>query len=529
MVALVLSLGITSAFAAGEGSLTVENSETGTSYKFYKIFDLTGKDGSDSDTQYDAIAYTIDPEWTAFFNGAGSEYIVATNNTSANNGNGLNPINVDGTTKYINITESNKVAFTNAAMKYAIDSNLAADATATGNDDADVSVDNLNLGYYLMVPVNATDEKPNDVSSGSIASLTSTIPDGTIVVKATKPGVEKTDNVVSADLGKEVTYTVNGKVPNTSGTTDFKYVLYDKMSSGLTFQKNVAVTIGGTAVAPATVAGWINYEAEGYENGFVIDIPVTTLQAQKGQPIVLTYTAIVNENAIETSNEKNEIQLKYGRGPGETTEWIREEVYSAKIDIYKYTGTLNNDGKTGGTPLADATFVLMNSEGKYYKYTAATATTPATVSWVDVEDAVTVPVTENTKVTDAQIAKLVAAGETITTKTTNAQGAASFDGLADGTYYLIEIVAPSGYNRLDAPKTVTVQGTDVDTATHLENHAYADTNLDTANNGFAAVQNNSGTVLPSTGGIGTTIFYVVGGVLVLAAIILLVTKKRMSD
>ena len=96
-------------------------------------------------------------------------------------------------------------------------------------------------------------------------------------------------------------------------------------------RKNVAVTIGGTAVAPATVAEWINYEAEGYENGFVIDIPVTTLQSQKGQAIVLTYTAIVNEDAIESSNEKNEVKLKYGRGPGEETEWIREEVYSAKI------------------------------------------------------------------------------------------------------------------------------------------------------------------------------------------------------
>ena len=85
---------------------------------------------------------------------------------------------------------------------------------------------------------------------------------------------------------------------------------------------------------------------------------------------------------------------------------------------------------------------------------------------------------------------------------------------------------------MDTPKEIIATGTNsADNNTHLENHAYADDdqNVDTAVNGFASVLNNSGTVLPSTGGIGTTIFYVVGGVLVLAAIILLVTKKRMSE
>ena len=537
LVALVLSLGVANAFAAGEGSLTVTNAEPDTTYNLYKIFDLTGADTDDpANGTYDVFSYTIASKWSGFFTGAGASYLVDSNVDGEGHSLGLNPIVLsDGTIKYINITEDNKVTFTNAAMKYAVENSIVAERSVNSKTDynnaTSFTVGNLDLGYYLMVPVNAWDEKENPLNTtGSIASLTSTTPNGTIYVKAKKPGIEKEDNEYTAEVGQTVTYTITGKIPNTSGTTNYKYVIYDTMSTPPHFQKDVVVTIDGSEVTKATADTWIDYNNSNYANGFVIDIPVENYQEQIGDAIVLTYHAIVNENAIENTNEINQAKLKYGREPGEETEWIKEEVYSANIDIYKYTGEFNEEDKTGGTPLAGAVFVLMNSEGKYYKYAEASGTTPAAVTWVQVADAVTVPVTETTKVTDAQISKLVAAGATITTKTTDENGAASFDGLKDGTYYLIEIVAPSGYNRLDAPKTVSVSGNNVDnSSTHLENHAYADTNFDTANDTFAAVENNTGAVLPSTGGIGTTIFYVVGGVLVLAAIILLVTKKRMSE
>ena len=97
--------------------------------------------------------------------------------------------------------------------------------------------------------------------------------------------------------------------------------------------------------------------------------------------------------------------------------------------------------------------------------------------------------------------------------TTDAHGAASFDGLADGTYYLVETKAPAGYNPLTAPVPVTVAGSSTDI-----------TKLSVT----AKVENQAGTLLPSTGGVGTTVFYVLGAVLVLGAVVLLVTKKRMS-
>ena len=131
LVAMVMAIAMGVAVsAAGEGKLTVKNSEAGVTYNFYKIFDVTGQDTSDpADNKYDAVTYTMDADWADFFIGdtaPGKAYIVDTNS-----GN-LNAININGATKYINITNSNRVAFTNAAMKYAIDNNLTVDKTATG-------------------------------------------------------------------------------------------------------------------------------------------------------------------------------------------------------------------------------------------------------------------------------------------------------------------------------------------------------------------------------------------------------------
>jgi fimbrial isopeptide formation D2 family protein/LPXTG-motif cell wall-anchored protein len=531
IIALVMSISV-SAFAEDpvKGTLTVKNSEEDVTYNFYKIFDLTGQDtAADTETElYNAVAYTIDSDWSTFFTGVGAEYIVETNT-----GN-LNPIKIDGVTKYINITDANKVKFTNDAMAYAINSNLSADKTAAGVATGDVTVSGLDLGYYLMVPVDMTDEKANPVSTGSIASLTSTIPTGEIYVKATKPSIGKKDNAATVDVGQTVEYEVTGKVPNTSGTATFVYQISDTMSKGLTFKKDVVATIGEKTL---TTSGekpemTITYT----DTGFVADIAVTALQDYKGETITLKYHAVVNDDAVTVDQAHNTAQLKYGRNPDKLEEStpISEEVYTAKIIINKYTG----ESASSGTKLPDAVFALMKLEttgtgsdatttAKFYKYTAATATTPATVTWVPVTNG---PTAADAVVTDAMVAALEAAGaEAITLETTNANGAAEFPGIADGTYYLVEVAAPDGYNRIDKPQEVIVAGTDVDNkTTHLENVAYAGDTFDSHNNPTADVQNNTGTVLPSTGGIGTTIFYVVGSILVVAAGVLLITKKRMS-
>ena len=112
---------------------------------------------------------------------------------------------------------------------------------------------------------------------------------------------------------------------------------------------------------------------------------------------------------------------------------------------------------------------------------------------------------------------------------TPADGNITFEGLDSGTYYLEETTAPVGYNKLPDPITVVI---DRDTLPTVASQTisytvkYGDT---TADDHVVRVENKAGTVLPSTGGIGTTLFYVIGGGLMVAAIVLLVTKKRMEN
>jgi fimbrial isopeptide formation D2 family protein/LPXTG-motif cell wall-anchored protein len=541
IIALVMSMGIMAFAEDTTGTITIKSSEKNTEYDFYRILDLTGQDTTTPtpDGKYDVVSYTIATKWAAFFtaaadpanNPAGVSYLIPAATATAEQKSSLNAINFNGSVYYLNLTNDNVVAFTNAAMEYAMNTPVANDGTATGTG-SDVAKADLPLGYYLMIPVDASIKTAN--SSGSVASITSTIPNADILVKAEKPKIEKKDDKVSADVGQTVTYTVTGTVPNTAGYATYKYVISDTMTSGLTFNKNVTAKIVTDAttdpvktVDVPTDSISIDYDTA---NAFTADIEVMELQDYVGKTITLTYTATVNEAAIVSTYEKNTVQLKYGHDSNDLEEGtpISEEVYTAKIDIIKYTG----DDATSGTKLPDASFALMNSEGKYYKYTAATGTAgqdgyvPAKVEWVEVTGA---PTDGTASVTDAQ-ASALAAATNITTKTTNANGSAEFPGIADGTYYLVEFAAPAGYNRLDKPQAVTVAGTDADAsnANKTENVADATGEFDTANDATAEVLNNSGTVLPSTGGIGTTIFYVVGSILVVAAGVLLITKKRMS-
>jgi len=508
VLALAMVLMVGAALADPAGSLKILSSEASTEYDFYRVLDLELTAISEGVNGYD---YSLNSKWHDFWtNGAGASYLVTTNS-----GN-LNAVSVDGTLKYINLSESNIVAFTNAAMAYADSAKIAYDVSATGTgSDLTVSVDTL--GYYLMIPVDASIKTA--VSSGSVASITSTNPNSDIKVKAVKPEVEKTDDAQTAEIGQTIRYTVTGTVPNTAGYNTYKYILADTMTSGLTLKHDVVVTV---ATREGNVDATVTYSA----NGFQADIPVMTLQEYVGKTITVTYTAVVNEDAIQHVNEKNEVKILYGHDPDHLEESTpkKEELYTAKVIINKYTG----DSAETGPKLSDAEFALINAEGKAYVYhPAVTGDTPADayVEWVTVTGGPSA--NETTAVSDSMIAALTTAGAT--TKTTNSDGAAEFIGLADGTYYLVEMAAPSGYNRLQFAKAVTVQGVNVDTP-ELENKAQTSQDAyDEARNAIADVQNQSGTQLPTTGGIGTTIFYIVGGILLVGAAIILVSRRKAHE
>ena len=445
----------------GTGSITVDNPIEGQNYTAYKIFDVV-YDGAKKN-----YSYTIKDtsEW----------YQTVSGYTT-----GLTLTKVGDTTSNTYVVTTTD-AFSPAAFADALKKALDADSTAfngtslTRNGTQATATVN-ELGYYFVTSTN-----------GALCNLTTTNPHITIHDKNDMP-FEKTAPETSVEVGQTVNYTIKGKVPDYTGFKTYTYLITDTMSEGLTFKKDVKVTVNGTDVTTACPP---TYDVEKNANKFTVSIPVKSYPI--GTEILVTYSAVVNENAVAVVST-NEAKLTYSNDP--TTDETKEsqpqkkEVYSAKIVIDKFE--TDNENKK----LPDAKFVLYKKAPtetdpnaiQYYKKWANTDTTKA-VSWVN-------NIAEATEVT------------------TDNKGAASFEGLADGTYYLVETKAPAGYNQLTGPKEVTVAGSTTDT-----------TKLSIK----AEVANSAGTLLPSTGGMGTTVFYVLGAVLVVGAGVLLVTKKRMSQ
>lgn len=451
----------TTAFAAEEkGTITVDNPVADQTYTAYKIFDVTY-----SGTNY---SYTIKTT---------SEWYNTVKAYAETTGNGLTLTGVagDNTTFVVSTsTGFSAAAFANA-LKAAVSGKTGTALTADGTT---VKAADLDLGYYFVTS-----------STGALCNLTTTDPTVTIHDKNDIP-FDKVDNKESVDVGEIVTYTITGKVPDYTGFTTYTYLITDTMSEGLTFQKNVKVTVGDTDVTSACT---ITYDKDGNANKFTVSIPVQSYTI--GAEIKVTYTAVVNEKAV-AKIENNAATLTYSNDPTDTSKTTttpedKETVYSAKVVINKYVKGSNTE------KLAGAEFLLY----KEVKTDGSDTTTKYYYKWNE---------------TDKKVEWTTDKAQA-TVKTTDDKGAASFDGLKDGTYYLEEVEAPAGYNLLKDPVQITVNGANATTANL--------SSLTVTGN----VENSSGAELPETGGMGTTIFYVLGSVLILAAVVLLVTRKRMSS
>jgi len=463
LLVLVLSAFAINTFAAElKGSITVNNTVKGKKYNIYKIFDLTYSGSK--------VAYTMDLDWEAFFEGEGSNYIVDTNT-----GN-LNQITIDGETKYINITDSNIAEFAQKALAYATD--IEADATKVAEGDSTVFSD-LELGYYLVYPQGATEKE--DVN-GSIASIDSTMKDATVNVKAKYPEITKDVNEHTFNVGEYAEFTITGKVPDTTGFKTYTYKISDTWTNGLELDpENVEFTVrfGEETISAVTPI----YS----ETGFTLTYDMTKYQEYIGDTITITYKLKVTEEAINSENTKNSATLTYSNDPKSdtttTTTPEEEYVYSSKIVVTKV------DGADNSVTLEGATFVLM-SGNKYYQ-AVKNEDKLVEVRWVDsIDDA--------------------------TKLTTGADGIISFEGLKNGSYELVETEAPTGYNKLPQPVDVEVNG------------SYDDNEKPIPVVSEKTVENNTGTELPSTGSFGTKMFIVIGSLLVLLSMVVLVTNKRMS-
>lgn len=482
LLALVMVFGLaTTAFAADEtGSITINDAIVDQTYTIYQILDLESYNASAN-----AYAYKATTAWNTFIN---SDAIKGTY------------VEVDAQGYVTWKDNADAAAFAKAAQKYAKDNSITNQGSVTATSTT-VSFIGLDLGYYLV-----------DSTPGTLCSLDTTNPDVVMEEKNEAPANVKTVEEDStgnygekndADIGQ----TVNFKSTITAQAGAENYVFHDTMSTGLTYTGVTGITLNGTAVDAS------NYTVvtEGLTDGCTFEVRFTqafcdTLKAN--DQIVISYTAKVNENAVVgLPGNPNSSKLSYGETngttgePSGTTPPSETTTYTWDLDVLKYA---NGDKSK---VLKDAKFVLLNQD----KTKVATIANGKITGWVD--SSITFEENDEEEITKTNYPTT---WPNNTVLTTDANGKIEIDGLDADTYYLHEVEAPAGYNVLAADFEVTVTG-----ATTVDGKLTYTTVV-------AEVNNQSGTELPSTGGIGTTIFYILGGILVVGAIVLLVTKKRMS-
>lgn len=393
------------------------------------------------------------------------------------------------------------------------------------------TISNLNAGYYFVKDAdNSLSGEGKDSYTKFILKL---VKDETVTPKTDTPSAEKKvkENVKTGDwqndgkygqqyndvadynIGDDVPFAFYSKVPDMSNYTSYNYIFEDKMDAGLTFKNDVTFKIGNKTLVKDTDYSVVT---ENLGDSCTFHVVINDLKKiegiNKGDEIRVTFTAKLNANAvIGNPGNANEMKLKYSNNPNDNdskgeTPWDKVVVFTYELDTTKVDGT-------------DTTKVLKDAEFKLYRKNSSN-----TNEYVKVEDGKVKGWTTN-----ADEASVLKSGN---------DGKFVVKGLDDGTYYLKETKAPSEYNLLASDikleiKATTTNGQNwngTDKALTAIEIKVNDGNTTSGTNGTVSttVENNKGSVLPSTGGIGTTIFYVIGGILMVGAGVILVSRRRRS-
>ena len=400
--------------------------------------------------------------------------------------------------------------FANDFTAEALTKKLSATATSNKIEESKTAYtfSNLAAGYYLVYVTGGKEIQSSLVTVDATNSVN---------LKTEAPSIEKKADKETVSIGQVVKYTVTGSIPDTTGYDQYQYIIHDELSKGLDFVKNAdgdaldkateanvtiafkdtGVTAVGTAPTTAALSG------EGNRT-MALDLSawVKANQTNKGKVFTVTYYAKVNANAVVT--EKNSAQLEYGNKPDETTTTTPSE---AKTPTYP----LNILKKKKGSEdkLAGAKFKLYSSEADANANDAAKAIKVSPV---------VAGVAGNYVVDPASTTTEFESVENIEEKGYNLH----VNGLAEGTYYLVETKAPDGFNKLTAPVVIKITksaDTDVNKWTISKDGTVE-------NDKIIDIENSTGSLLPSTGGRGAIAFAVIAALLVFGVAVSFIRDKR---
>lgn len=541
-VLLVAALGLP-AFADGETySITVENTNTnvtisGNTYYAYKLFDVSYSADKSS------YAYKVTSDFAGFaYDGKSGEALLTALEALTSNSAEMN-------------------AFAKAALAYVQTNSISPTGNVTIAEKSQTGTISLSTPGYYLVSGSATADGGQTITAA--CSLTTTAPSATINPKVDAPKLDKhilmqnadgsTTKLAanSANIGDIIPFEITSQVPNTTGYNKYIFQVTDTLTKGMEYiESSLQVYVGDVKLRMSFQGDNTYSQVFTYIAGAPAEMKVIFHEFQKhtpGLPIKIKYSAVVTEKVDMTATGNvNEAKLTYSNNPnftyegdkpggnapvGETPKSVTK-TYSTALRLAKVneqgqslTGakfTVSGNGKR--ITLLNGQAFYPDDTGRYYMLKDGTYTTQEpTEETRNAYDSITqkyrkVDYIDNR---NADVAFN-------TSGYVDKDGYLTIQGLSDGTYTITEAIAPEGYNLLKEPITITISSTPT-----LEGPNWVvkqgETPLTAKDNAYCfQVVNKTGTLLPATGGMGTTIFYLLGSVMALAAGIMLITKKRMA-